>query len=189
MDSSVPPAAVTRTAVRWQTSWRGLAETPWGLRVLHEALVAGRAGRDPRRIDETGATMQNAESQVERIKDDWIRETVVPKPSRNRVRPPAPRRRSAREKYEDAVLDLHNAVYAVTRALTMVENFTDTNRKNLALEYGIRPSSRADGMIAELQKAQTAIVRLQTYGTSYSERFIADPDTDEDEPVEPAEVE
>jgi hypothetical protein len=55
-----------------------LLRRPWGLHVFHQAVVDGRAGLKPRRVEDSGRLLKNAAGEPIRMSNQWIRGQVVP---------------------------------------------------------------------------------------------------------------
>ena len=86
----------------------GLAlRSEFGLRVLHRAIVDGRAGRLPSAIDEAGAVLHGEE-----ISPRWLRENLQPEVP-NLVTPEQDLAHRLLD-WEAKIADLHDAVSAVS---------------------------------------------------------------------------
>lgn len=55
-----------------------LMRRPWGVQVLHQAVVDGRAGIVPRRIDDHGRLIKNPAGDEIEMNNQWLRGQVVP---------------------------------------------------------------------------------------------------------------
>ncbi len=55
-----------------------LLRRPWGLFVFHQAVVDGRVGIVPRRVDDKGRLLKNAAGEHIEMSNQWLRGQVVP---------------------------------------------------------------------------------------------------------------
>jgi hypothetical protein len=157
-DSRTPSAVLT-----------ALMDSEWGLRVLARAILDGRGGMRPARVDVKGSKSRSAERGATEAHHAWLRGEVVPPAHLDRAGPggdsakAAPRLRERilnerRKKLEEAVA-LVEQRHSELRDLETVEGGAVVDDRGL-------PLSKADELRERLEVITRALV---VYGARWSE--------------------
>ncbi len=142
-----------------------LTESEHGLRVLHEAIVSGRAGNRPDRVDGNGALLRTSGDASIIVEDDWLRRTfpagsVIPDIEGEKETPKSKLER-ARRKVGELVESLESAL----REAETVEGPTGPYVRDFGW-----PTNDADGLGGRLNKLSA---RLAVWGQMYA--VVSDP--------------
>lgn len=111
--------------------------TPHGINVLYQAVVDGRAGQTPRRVDADGAVTPDGTGQVAAVSNAWLRETfpaVAAKPT------PPPRsgdRTTATEHLRQAVRNIRGRASELAQQVEGLRDIVGEGGVPLVDEIGI----------------------------------------------------
>jgi hypothetical protein len=138
-----------------------MTESEHGLRMLHEAIISGRAGRPAARVDASGAPERNQDRQVILADDPWIRSAFPPadgsaEPVEGNVDTPESLFERERRQVAQLVESLDNAVTSASavigqaRPLVRERGWPPQEAENLANQLTVIASRlRLWGAIAE----------------------------------------
>ena len=149
-----------------------MTESEHGLRVLHEAIISGRAGRQPGQVDGNGAPLRTSSDAPIDVIDEWLRKTfhpgsVIPDIEGEKETPGSKFERARRR-----VGELVDSLESALREVETVEGPTGPYVRDFGW-----PTENADALGNRLNKLSA---RLAVWGQMYA--VIGDPgDSDTDE--------
>lgn len=148
-----------------------MTESEHGLRALHAAIINGRAGEQPGRVDKHGAPLRSKDTDVPlNVDDNWLRRTFPARSALPEIEGEKETPRSQFERARRGVEDLVDSLESALREVETVEGRTGPYVR----QFGW-PTENAEALGSRLNRLSA---RLSVWGQLYA--VIEDPGEPDD---------